>query len=276
MINVICTSKPSDGLLHYSYEHACALNGRLVIVCSPGFTPQDYIDTIHHSYIHCNNVVFDDFEPEWDDVTLIMGRSMMTLPYLNWDEYSHVQKFTLHYVFEGKVIAVYSENHPKDYPRALKFFRPQTVYDLCDKEVYPNGEGDHFEKTIHFEYYKPPVKDIQFKHLFMGTNRQYYEAVKKVIHLYPDHGIITYEGEPYLDPNLNNIYAPVENLLGKFEVYVYTKDTFDPAPRIIQECKYFGMPYVYQRKLDYPDGGSVYHNRDIVPPDLRVIYEKSQ
>ena len=57
--------------------------------------------------------------------------------------------------------------------------------------------------------------------------------------------------------------VPVNNLLGIFETYVYTKDTFDPAPRIIQECKYFNKNILYLRDKNIQDGGSVYFKREI-------------
>ena len=46
-INIICTSKPGDGLLMYSYEHQRCLNllgiaTNLVIITHPNFTQQDY------------------------------------------------------------------------------------------------------------------------------------------------------------------------------------------------------------------------------------------
>ena len=64
---------------------------------------------------------------------------------------------------------------------------------LCDNEVYPNGVGDHFEKTINFSLYKDPIEDKQFEYLFLGTNKEYYKDVEKVIKDYDDHGIITYD-----------------------------------------------------------------------------------
>ena len=48
MINIVCTSKPGDGLLRYSYEHNCALNSlgiktQLVIIPNPKHTKEEYI-----------------------------------------------------------------------------------------------------------------------------------------------------------------------------------------------------------------------------------------
>ena len=71
----------------------------------------------------------------------------------------------------------------------------------------------------------------------------------------------------------NNVFVPVENLMGMFETYVYTKDTFDPAPRIFQECKYFGKEVIYQRDKSIHDGGSVYWNRKITKPNISPILE---
>ena len=53
----------------------------------------------------------------------------------------------------------------------------------------------------------------------------------------------------------------VQNMLGLFDTYVYTKATFDPTSRIVQECKYFGKDMIYARDKNLVDGGSVYWNR---------------
>jgi hypothetical protein len=274
-INIVCTSKPVDGLFYYSYEYCALLNqlgvaAQVVVVCHKNFAPQDYMDVIEHKYIHCKNVCFDADLTDSTDITLIMGRSMMTLAFLNFNQYSQEQQKFLRAVFSGKVISVYSENHPVDYPRAVDFFRPDQIVDLCDTEVYPNGVGEHFEKTINFEIYKPHVDDPQFEYLFLGTNEKYYATVQKVIDQYADHGILTYRAD-YVNMSNNNIFAPVANLLGLFKTYVYTKETFDPAPRIIQECKYFGKSVIYQRDQTITDGGSVYWSRPIRPPDVTSI-----
>ena len=118
-----------------------------------------------------------------------------------------------------------------DILKQLTFIKPKQIVDLCDTDVYPNGVGTHFEKTINFSIYKPHTDNIQFKHLFLGTNDKYYASVERVIDDYPDHGILTYD-ENYVNIKNNNIFVPVENLMSLFETYVYTKETFDPAPRI--------------------------------------------
>ena len=196
-VNIVCTSKPGDGLLHYSYEHCCFLNdlginARLIIVRDPRFTRQTYLNAINECYIKNENVVFDFFTPSSNDITLIMGRSQLTLGYLNKRNYDNDQLLTLHLLFSGNLISVYSENHPKEYPIALGYFKPKKVIDLCDHDVYVNGTGDQFEKIINYSIYKPIKEDIQYKYLFLGTNEIYYKEVEKHIHNYPDHGIITY------------------------------------------------------------------------------------
>ena len=271
MLSIVCTSKPCDGLLYYSYEYASLLNCNLIIITHPEFSRQDYIDSINEKYIHCQNVIFDNHTVQDDEVFLVMGRSMITLPYLNIKKYSVDRQNTLNDIFGSKLIVVYSENHPEHYQLALKFFYPEHIVDLCDHEVYPNGVGYHFEKTINFDIYKPFVEDIQFDHLFLGTNKEYYRSVEKYISEYPSHGIIVYPNGDYINRKNNNISAPVHNLLGIFNSYVYVKESFDPAPRIIQECKYFGKNVVYLRDASIIDGGSVYHKRDIIPPDVTAI-----
>ena len=277
MINIVVTSKPVDGLLYYSYEYCDLLNkagitAQIVIVRHRDYDQLKYIDAIKNKYTYYDHVFIDTYVPHQDDVTLILGRSMMTLCWQSFDSYNEIQQKTLRRLLGGKVISVYSENHPTLYPKAVEFFNPLEIIDLCDTEVYPNGVGTHFEKRINFSIYKPHVDNIQFKYLFFGTNDKYYEAVQKIIHNYPDHGILTYDAK-YVNINNNNIFVPVENMLGLFDTYVYTKATFDPAPRIVQECKYFGKDMIYARDKNLVDGGSVYWNRPITQPDISPILE---
>lgn len=264
-----CTAKPCDGLLYYSYEYASILNTQLVIIPHPDFTEQDYIDSITEKYIHCQNVEFEYFSDP-NDVVLVMGRSCITLPWKNRNRYTHDQILSLMDLFAGKLIVVYSENHPKEYYVALDYWNPKAVHNLCDQEVYPNGVGDHFEKTINFSIYKEPVSDIKYDHLFLGTNREYYSTASILFPLYSNSCIITYNQE-FVNPLFTNIFAPVKNLLGLFDTYVYTKTTFDPAPRLMQECKYYGKNIIYQRDKSIVDGGSVYYKRDIIDPDVSPI-----
>lgn len=275
MINIVCTSKPVDGLFYYSYEYCSYLNdmginAQVVVVTHRNFTKEDYIKVITDKYIHFKNVVFNTITPSKDDVILILGRSMMTLSYKDFSSYKPEQQFTLMTLFSQRVISVYSENHPSEYPLAVAFYAPKQIVDLCDTEVYSNGVGAHFEKTINFSIYKPHTNNIQFKHLFLGTNEKYYKTVEKVIDQFPNHGILTYN-EKYVNIKNNNIFVPVGNLMGMFETYVYTKETFDPAPRIFQECKYYGKDVIYLRDKTIVDGGSVYWKRDIKEPDVTPI-----
>ena len=272
MINIVCTSKPGDGLLRYSYEHNCALNSlgiktQLVIIPNPKHTKEEYIKSIKDQYKTYENIVFD-CTPNGEDITLVLGRSMITLAYKDIKNYTMDQKLSLHLLFGNKIIAVYSENHPKEYPLALEYFKPKEVFDLCDFDVYPNGEGIQYEKIINFDLYKPVKNEIQYKHLFLGTNEIYYKEIEKHIHKYPDHGIVTYN-EKWINPKLNNLFAPVENILGKFETYVYTKPNFDPAPRLFLEFKWLGKNVDYVRSKDIKDGGIVYWNR---PMPTKKIY----
>ena len=276
MINIVVTSKPVDGLLYYSYEYCDMLNNagypaRVVIICHRKYNQRDYVNSITRKYIHCNRVWFPDtYVPSDDDVTLVMGRSMMTLSWQSFNDYTLVQQTSLQRLFSGNVISVYSENHVEGYPKAVDFYKPKQIVDLCDTDVYPNGVGTHFEKTINFSIYKPYKDNIQFKHLFLGTNDKYYASVEKVIDQYPDHGILTYDAK-YVNIKNNNILVPVENLMSLFETYVYTKETFDPAPRIFQECKYYGKDVIYERRDPGTDGGTIYWKRDIKEPNIQPI-----
>ena len=266
-VNIVCTSKPGDGLLHYSFEHCCFLNdlginAKLIIVRHHKFTSQDYLNALNECYKKVENIIFDYYTPSSNDITLIMGRSMLTLPFLSKSDYTNDQLLTLHLLFSGNLISVYSENHIKDYPIALQYFKPKKIYDLCDFDVYPVGVGQHFEKIINYSIYKPIKEDIQFKYLFLGTNEIYYKEVEKHIHNYPNHGIITYK-DKYINPTLNNLFVPIKNILGKFETYVYTKPNFDPAPRLFNEFRWLKKEVIYLRYKYKQDGGRVYWNRPV-------------
>ena len=275
MINIVVTSKPVDGLLHYSYEYCCQLNSngvpaRVVIIPRGKYQHKDYIKSLDKKYKYVENVVNDDYWPEPDDVSMTLGRSMVSIPYKEQFNYDMDQLLLLHELFKNKLISVYSENDTENYKPALDYFKTKQIVDLCDTEVYPNGVGAHFEKTINFSLYKDPIEDKQFEYLFLGTNREYYKDVEKVIKDYNDHGIITYNDD-YINPKLNNVFVPINNLLGKFGTYVYTKSTFDPAPRIFMECKYYNKKIIYLRDKSIQDGGSVYWNREPKTPNIEPI-----
>ena len=276
MINIVCTSKPGDGLLCYSYEHCCYLNSigiksQLVIITHHNFTIQQYMDMIKEKYKTYENVVFNDYTPLSKDISLIMGRSMLTLAYLNKSNYNNDQLLSLRLLFGGKLISFYSENHVKEYPIAINYFNPKKVYDICDYDVYPKGVGLHYEKMINFDVYKPVTNDIQFDYLFLGTNNVYYKEIDKQMkdcpNCFKSHGILTYD-EKYINKEYNNIFAPVKNLLGLFKSYVYTKTYFDPAPRLMQECRWLGKNVVYLRDKNIKDGGPVYMNRPVPTKEI--------
>ena len=267
MINIVCTGKPGDGLLRYGYEHCCYLNSvgiksQVIIIPNPKHTKEDYIKSITDQYKTYENIIFDHYTPNSDEITFVSGRSMITLPYLDRDRYTKDQLMTLHLLFSNKVIAIYSENHPKEYPLALKYFNNKKVYDICDYDVYPNGVGKQYEKIINFDVYKPIKDEIQHKHLFLGTTEIYYKEIEKHIHKYPDHGIVTYNAK-WINPKLNNLFAPINNILGKFETYVYTKPNFDPAPRLFVEFRWLGKNVEYLRDKNMKDGGMIYWNRPV-------------
>jgi hypothetical protein len=275
LINIIVTSKPVDGLLHYSYEYCCQLNdsgvpARVVIIPRGKYKHQDYIQSLQKKYIYVKYVEDIDYWPESDDVSMILGRSMISIPYKEQREYNLDQLLLLNQLFNNKLISVYSENDTGNYQPALDYFNTKKTVDLCDTQVYPNGTGLYFEKTINFSLYKDPIEDKQFEHLFLGTNKEYYKDVEKVIHNYDDHGIISYN-DSYINSELNNVFVPTDNLLGKFGTYVYTKSTFDPAPRIFMECKYYNKKIIYLRDKTIQDGGSVYWNREPKTPNIESI-----
>lgn len=273
MINIVCTSKPGDGLLCYSYEHCCYLNSigiasQVIVITHRKFKKQDYLDMLEEKYVYVgNDIIFDHYTPMPNDITLIMGRSMMTLPFKDKHDYSYNQLLTMHLLFSKKLIAVYSENQHDLWQPALEYFKNTKVINLCDYEVYPDGEGQYFEKMINFSIYKPVVDNIQFDYLLLGTNDVYYSEISKHIDKYKSHGVLTYN-EKYIIMDYNNIFAPVKNLLGLFKTYVYTKTYFDPAPRLIQECKWLGKEVIYLRDKNIKDGGPVYFNRPVPTEEM--------
>ena len=269
-LNILCTSKPCDGLFYYSYEYTqylnlCGINTTMVVITHPRFTSEDYINSINKKYISLKNVVFNDFDDA--TCTLIMGRSMITLPFIDRKSYTQDQLMILHLLLKDKVISVYSENHKIRYYQALKYFKPQEVVDLCDHDVYPKGIGKHFEKKIYFDIHKPVIKDYQFEYLFIGTNQDYYNSAKNLVNKYKSHGIIIYDKYEY-DSSLNNVIVPVENLLGTFKKYVYTKNIVDPAPRLIQECRYYNKEIIYEASNR---GSEAYKSRPIEKPNVENI-----
>ena len=96
----------------------------------------------------------------------------MTPSYQDFDSYTMQQQMILRTLFAGNVISVYSRKSSTKYPLAVEFYEPEKIIDPCDKEVYPNGVGIHFEKTINFDIYKKHKDNVQFEHLFLGTQRQ--------------------------------------------------------------------------------------------------------
>ena len=275
MINIIVTSKPVDGLLHYSYEYCCQLNdnnipARVVIIPRGKYKHEDYIQSLQKKYTYVKYVEDINYWPEPDDVSMILGHSMISIPYKEQREYDLDQLLLLNQLFNNKLISVYSENDTENYKPALDYFKTKKIVDLCDNIVYPNGTGLYFEKTINFSLYRDPIEDKQFEYLFLGTNKEYYRDVEKVIYNYDDHGIIAYN-DSYINSELNNIFVPTDNLLGKFGTYVYTKSTFDPAPRIFMECKYYNKDIIYLRDKSIQDGGSVYWNREPKTPNIESI-----
>ena len=100
---------------------------------------------------------------------------------------------------------------------------------------------------------------------------EYYKEVDKQIkdcpNCFKSHGILTYD-EKYINKDYNNIFVPVKNLLGLFKTYVYTKTYFDPAPRIIQECKWLGKEVIYLRDKNIQDGGPVYFKRPVPTEEM--------
>lgn len=270
-VNILCTSKPCDGLLYYSYEYCCYLNSigvaaNLIIITNPKFSEENYCESIKQKYINFENITINDIVDDNVPV-LVMGRSMITMAYIDRYDYNVDQRIILSLLLKNKVIAVYSENHDHEYVDALAYFKPREVVDLCDHNIYPNGVGKSFQKRIYFDIYKPLVEDKKFDYLINGTNDAYYQSAMSVISKYPSHGILVYDTENK-NPKYNHLVVPFDNLLGSFDTYVYTKETVDPAPRIIQECKYFNKNMIFESNNV---GAKTYYEREIEIPNVENI-----
>ena len=127
-IHIVCTSKPCDGLFYYSYEYTqylatLGLDTTCVFLVHPMFKKQDYVNAIETKYSVSDRYIFaDDAFPGPNDITLVMGRSMITLPFLSRGDYDRKDILPLFQLFE-KVISVYSTNHNElYYQSALEFF----------------------------------------------------------------------------------------------------------------------------------------------------------
>ena len=267
---IACTAKSCDGLFYYSYEYASRLNARLVVIPHPKHTEDSYIKSAALKYTNNKQIEFEYYANP-DDVILVMGRSMITLPFKEIQKYTDLQLFSLKDLFSGNIISVYSENHPYEYYDALNYWSPKKIVDLCDTDIYPNGTGDHFEKRINFSIYKEPKQDVQAEYAFSGTNYEYYETAQKYLDDYPDHFIMAYAKCGFLNHNDKYLPVPSDNFLGKFNCYVYCKETFDPAPRLLQECMYFGKKICYNRDSDLKDGGYYYIRRGVKKIDVEPI-----
>lgn len=268
---IACTSKPCDGLFYYSYEYASYMNVPLIVIPHPDFTEQDYLLSISKKYTNWHKPQFEYFAKP-SDIVMVLGRSMLTLPWKDRHRYTDERLLSMKDLFGGNLIPVYSENHPYEYYEAQNYWAPKVVVDLCDTEIYPRGYGIHFEKRINFDIYKDPVKHIIAEHMFLGTNKRYYQTAEKHLDSYPDNFILTYKND-FVNPKNKNIFAPMTNLLGSFNTYVYCKDTFDPAPRILQECIYFQKELCYNRVDTLRDGGYYYSQRGVKPIDISPIEE---
>jgi len=307
-IVIAYTSKPCDGLLYYSYEHCCYLNSigidsKVVILPHPKAKIKEYSEALKNKYKYYKNVEFNDYDIKSGDITMIMGRSLLTLAHEHVIKgYDFNQTFIAKLLFTNKLICVYAENHPIKFPNAIEFFKPKFVYNLCDYDVYPKGIGEHFKKIINFSIYKDFKTNIKFKYLFNGVNKKYYSAflnsiktiktkklkledysvdevdyfdgekLKKIslstIDNFNSHGILVLRdplnryGEKFKKDQYNNVTIPVKNILGMFDTYVYNKEVFDPAPRLMMECKYFKKKFIFLRDPRIIDGGSAYLKRE--------------
>jgi len=268
MIDVLFASYAKDGLFYYSYEYFRFLNdhnikSRLIIFLREKDTKEICLNILKSKYINVDdhNIIFiSQFSKlnSFNNTILIMGKSQIHHAFnmCHSTLYSPIFKYNLKNALNNNLIIIHNENYD-NFNEEVKYFKPQKLTHLNDKNIYPNFEGIQYRKKIYFDIYKKPLKE-ESKTLFNGSNNQYYEDVLTVIHKYNKPIIVVdkFKNDQY---KKNQILLPVENILEKFDKYVYTKSFFDPAPRFIQECFYFGKEVIYDRNLEIKDGGSVYY-----------------
>ena len=107
--------------------NSLGIKARVIVITHRNFTQQDYLDVLKYKYIHQHNVLFNSLDGWTGDATLIMGRSMMTLSYQDFDSYTMQQQMILRTLFAGNVISVYPENRPSQNIRAVEFYEPKRL-----------------------------------------------------------------------------------------------------------------------------------------------------
>lgn len=282
-INIVFASDYFDGLFFYSYEHFRFLedNGfdvKFHIFLRPVHTKNDFLNMLLGKYsdVSLDNIHFYDNNSSintFHGINFMLGESHLYHTYNRCQNASNSMhlKINLKMLMHLPIVIIHNENRPEIYPVAIKYFDPDQVFYLNDYDIYPNGYGQQYMKRINFDIYLPQKDEIEFTHLFNGSNDQYYESALKVIDEYPDSRVLVshIHDDKYRD---KQILIPVEKLMNKFEKFVYTKDFFDPAPRIIQECFHYGKEVIYRRNLDIADGGSVYYQRGLDGMDFNLSH----
>jgi len=275
MINLIYTSRPHDGLFYYSYEYGVYLSQlgydvRLVIYPNFGHSRSEYLDAIQYKYKIIKAPVFgdritDDFIKD-TRVNILMGRSLLLFAKNVEQQYPNIKK-----LLSNNMILVYNNNHDTNtQQKMVEHFSPKTLINLCDHDVYIEKIGKHFQKSIYPDIYSEHYDHPQFEYIMNGSNERYYKKARNVLHKYPDARILTYK--KHFD---NDLQMPVKNLFGLFCTYVYTKDYFDPAPRMLQESSYFKKNIIFDRNSSIRDGGYVYYNRHLRGVDFNLRTNKT-
>ena len=116
---IACTARPCDGLFYYSYEYASHMNVPLVVIPHPDFTEHDYLLSMC-KYTNWHKPQFE-YIADPGDTVMVLGRSCITLPWMDLHRYTEQQILSLKDLFGGNIIPVYSENHPTKYYEALKY-----------------------------------------------------------------------------------------------------------------------------------------------------------
>jgi len=268
-IDIIFASYIKDGLFYYSYEHFRYLNDNDIrtnfyIFLRGRDTKEDCLELLNSKYqnVTLDNIFFiDNFSPlyRFKNKILLMGKSHIHHAYnmCQSPSYSNIFKLNLINALRNHLVIIHNENFLDSYENEIQFFRPLKVTHLNDHLIYPNFDGIQYRKKIYFDIYKQPAKELNCT-LFNGTNQKYFDDILPKISKYKNPIILVdkFKCEDYL---LFQVKLPVEDLLEKFNRYVYTKSFFDPAPRLIQECFYFNKDVIYDRDFKGVDGGYIYY-----------------
>ena len=79
----------------------------MVIIPRGNYKHANYIESLHKKYTYVKYVEDANYWPESDDISMILGRSMISIPYKEQNQYDIDTLLLLHQLFNNKLISVY-------------------------------------------------------------------------------------------------------------------------------------------------------------------------